>query len=67
MKKVFVRPREGLLIRNEQSLKHIPPDGEEVPYTPTVRRHLRTGDLIAWVRPAKNEQSTNEFTSTTEG
>ena len=58
--KVYVRPKQGLLIRDEQSLKHIPPDGAYVRVTPLVRRHLRAGDLSIVALP---ETSTSDSPS----
>jgi hypothetical protein len=42
----YVRPKEGLLIRDEYGLDHIPADGRWVKYTTLVRKHLQAGDLV---------------------
>lgn len=44
--KIFVKPKAGLKIRDEQSLQVIPEDGMLVKSTHLVRKHLKVGDLL---------------------
>jgi len=48
MKKVFVKPKKGLLVRKSQQeqFKHYKEDGESVVLTKEVTRLIKYGDLI---------------------
>ena len=51
-KRIFVMPKEGLLIRDEFTGQHIPAGGGWVKHTILVTKHLRVGDLSKANPPA---------------
>lgn len=51
MERDFLKPKEGLLIRDEYTGDRIPPEGREMRLTTIVRKHLRAGDLVRAKKP----------------
>lgn len=49
---MFVRPAEGLRVRDPDLRDHLPPEGREVPDSAYWTRRLRDGDVIAGPAPA---------------
>lgn len=49
----FVKPKDGLLIREEFTGQHIPAEGCWVQRTTLVTKHLRVGDLVEAAPPAE--------------
>lgn len=59
-KRIYVKPREGLLIRDEYTGEHFPSEGREVKYTTLVRKHLQVGDLIECAPPGEAPSTKRE-------
>lgn len=54
MSKIFVRPsREGLLVREPGSERHLPPAGREVETNSYWVRRIQTGDVVVGKSPSK--------------
>ena len=49
---MFVKPADGLKVRDEASGQHLPPEGKEVPETTYWLRRLRSGDVVRIDPPA---------------
>jgi hypothetical protein len=43
---MFVKPADGLKVRDEASGQHLPAEGKEVPETTYWLRRLRSGDVV---------------------
>jgi hypothetical protein len=43
---MFVKPAEGLKVRDDASGQHLPAEGKEVPETTYWLRRLRSGDVV---------------------
>lgn len=54
MTKIFIKPKEGLIVRNFQrpDLRPLKAEGEQVEDHPQWRRYLKTGDVIK-TKPSK--------------
>ena len=48
---MFVKPAEGLKVRDPISLVHLPAEGAEVPESSFWLRRLRSGDVFATTPP----------------
>lgn len=46
MERVHVRPREGLVVRDPETLQPLPPEGREVDLTTYWIRRLADGDVV---------------------
>lgn len=65
--RVFVRPAEGLLIRDDITRTRIPAEGTEVLLTRFIARRIQAGELVVCEPPAeeapkKSKKSTSEGT-----
>ena len=54
---MYVKPAEGLLVRDPVTKEALPEDGREVPRNQYGNRRLRSGDLLP-AKPVKPEKST---------
>jgi hypothetical protein len=54
-KRIFVKPADGLLIRDEYTGEQFPATGALVKKTTLITKHLRVGDLIECEAPAEPE------------
>lgn len=65
-KSVFVKPAEGLKVRDPVTMDHLPATGAEVPRTTYWLRRLRDGDVVqakrAARKPAKAKADTRPAT-----
>ena len=52
---MFVKPADGLKVRDEASGQHLPPEGKEVPETTYWLRRLRSGDVVRIDPPVLSE------------
>ena len=51
MTKKFVKPADGLKVRDPKTGQHLPNDGAEVELTPYWNRRLRDGDILSAAKP----------------
>lgn len=54
--RLFVRPAEGLRVRDPQSKLHIPTTGRWVPRDSFWLRRLRSGDVVVTDPPTEAEE-----------
>ncbi len=50
---MFVKPAAGMLVRDPQTLQHLPEGGKEVPETAYWVRRLEAGDVVRTETPAQ--------------
>ena len=51
-RKQFMKPRDGLVVRDPLTMKPLPPDGVDLELTPYWRRRERDGDIVKASRPS---------------
>jgi Protein of unknown function (DUF2635) len=59
MSLIYVKPAEGLLLRDEYSGQHIPAEGAHVKDTTLTQRRLARGELVKADEPRSSQKKTS--------
>lgn len=66
MDKLYLKPRDGLSVRNPRTMVPVPEYGAEVPNTSYWRRRLKDGDMVVTTASAIKKGATAAKAETTE-
>lgn len=66
MNAIFIKPAEGLLVRDPETMQPLSAEGEHKPRTPHWARRLAAGDVVEMPGPGTGDQGPGKAKSKAE-